>query len=97
MARELVVALDWSEDGRAGTATVEVVEPEVVREEVRYPALERIELRQRVFAQPEQEVRAETRLADCRGELAGERIALLVEEVLLELVEDDVDLAADGL
>ena len=74
-----------------------MVEPEVVGEEVGDPALERIELREGVLAQPEEEVRAQAGLADRCRKLVGELVALVVEEVLLELVEDDVDISAHGL
>ena len=75
-----------------------MVETEVVREEVGNPALERVELGERVLPQAEQEVRAQAGLADRRRELAGEAslraLALVVEEELLELVEDHVEVPA---
>src|SRR5205085_12614517 len=94
---ELVVALDRPEDRVAAAAPVEVVEAQVVREEARDPALEGVELRERVLAQAEQEVRTQAGVADRLRELLRERVALVVEEVLLELVEDDVDVAAHDL
>ena len=92
-AAELAVALDRPHDRLAAAAPVEVLEPQV-----RDPRLERVELRERVLAQAEEEVRPQAGLADRRRELAREAGAgavPLVEEVLLELVEDDVDVAAD--
>ena len=74
-----------------------MVEPEVVGKEVGDPALERVELRESVLAQAEEEVRPQTGLADRRCELIGEFVALVVEEVLLELIEDRVDISAYGL
>ena len=74
-----------------------MVEPQVVREEVRYLALEGIELGEGVLAQAHEEVRAETRLPDSSRELGGEWVALVVEEVLLKLIENDVDVAFDSL
>ena len=95
-AGQLVVALNRPEDRGAAAVPVEVVEPEVVGEEVRDPALERIELREGVLAQPEEEVRAKARLADRCGKLVREFVPLVVEEVLLELIEDGVDISAHG-
>src|SRR2546430_387830 len=97
LAAQLVVALDRPDDRGAAALPVEVVKPEVVGEEVGDPALERIELGKSVLAQPEQEVRAQAGLADRVRELRGEFVALVVEEVLLELIEDGVDIAAHGL
>src|SRR5207253_8778597 len=94
---ELVVALDRPENRSASACAVEMVEPQVVPEEVRDAALERVEFRERVLAQAEEEVCPQPRLADRRRELRGKRVVLVVEEVLLELVGDDVDVAADGL
>ena len=96
-ARELVVVLDGPEDCCPSARAVEVVEAQVVRKEVRDPPLEGIELRERVLPQAEQEVRAQPGLADRGRELAGERVLLVVEEVLLELVEDDIDVPAHDL
>jgi len=74
---------------------VKVVEPEVVGEQVRDLAFEGIELRERVFAKAEQDVRAQGRLANRLRKLAGELVVLVIEEVLLELVEDHVHVAAN--
>src|ERR671923_2221971 len=100
VAAELAVALDRPYDRVAAAAAVEMLEPQVVAEEVRDAGLERVELRERVLAQAEEEVRPQAGLADRRRELtreAGAGAVPLVEEVLLELVEDHVDVAADGL
>ena len=94
LAAELAVALDRTDDRLAPSLPIEMVEPQVVAEEVRDPGLERVELRQRVLPQAEQEVRPQPGLADRRGQLTGEagpEAVALVEEVLLELVEDHVD------
>jgi hypothetical protein len=53
LARQLVVAFDRPEDRGSRAFAVEVVEPQVVREEVRDLALERVELGQSVLAQAE--------------------------------------------
>ena len=74
--------------------TIQVVEPEVVREEVRDPALEEVELRQRVLADPEQDVHAQARLGHELRQAPRERtVGIVVEEVLLDLVEDQMRVA----
>ena len=89
LAGELVVALDRLDDRIARRTTVEVVEPQVVREEVRDPALEAVELGERVVAEREQDTNAETGARDELGQLVGKAGLLrVVEEVLLGLVED---------
>src|SRR5262245_31710350 len=92
---QLVETVDWPDDGLAPRGTVEVVEPQVVPEYVRDPALEAVELRQGVFADREQEARAQARPGDGLGEVLEEAVGLLagavVEKVLLESVEDDED------
>src|SRR5215212_10421626 len=97
LAAQLVVALDRPEDRGAAALRVEVVEPEVVGKEVGNAALERIELRESVLAQPQEDVRAQAGLADRCGKLVAKLVTLVVEEVLLELVEDDVHIPAHGL
>src|SRR5205807_3857518 len=99
LAAELAVALERADDRLAPARPVEMVEPEVVAEEVRDPGLERVELRERVLPQAEQEVRPQAGLADRRRELpreAGAGAVSLVEEVLLRLVEDPVDAPSAG-
>src|SRR4029079_18812238 len=95
LAGELVVALERPDDRLARAAPVEVIEPEVVREEVWYPPFEGVELGERILTQAEEEVRAEARFADRVRELVGEGATLVVEEVLLKLVQDHVDVAAN--
>src|SRR5207247_11237469 len=77
---------------------VEVVEAKVVAEQIRDPSLEPVELCQRVLAQREEDVHTETRPPDQLRQLVCERawslLALVVEEVLLGLVEDQIEIAA---
>src|SRR5919108_577116 len=67
VAAELAVALDRPYDRVAAAAAVEMLEPQVVAEEVRDAGLERVELRERVLAQAEEEVRPQARLAGRRA------------------------------
>ena len=91
---ELVEPLQRANDRGARGDTIEVVEPDVVREEVRDLALEKVELRQRVLADPEQDVHAQARLGHELGQPLRERaLGIVVEEVLLDLVEDQVRVA----
>jgi hypothetical protein len=84
-------AVDRVPRGRAA----EVVDPNVVCEQARDPALEAVELRPRVLSDREQEVHPQVRVVDDLRERARERllavVLAVVEEVLLELVEDDED------
>ena len=72
-----------------------MAEPQVVAEEVRDARLEAVELGQRVFPDREEEARAEARAFDRFRKLREERarpgLALVIEEVLLDAVEDHVD------
>ena len=95
LAGKLVVPLDRPEDRPLGGLTIQPVQPKRVAEEVRDLRLERVELRESVLANADQEVGAMFPVADDLGELLEGAATLVVEEVLLELVEDDVELGAD--
>ena len=96
---EPVVLANWPDDRGLARATVESVEPERVREQIRNPPLERVELSERVLADAEEEVRAQTpppeRLGQVLHQGARPALALVVEEVLLELVEYEVEVRVE--
>jgi hypothetical protein len=62
LGHQLVQPLQGADDCGARGDAIEVVEPEVVCEEVRDSALEEVELRERILADPEQDVHAQSRL-----------------------------------
>ena len=89
----VVAARRGSSIARRAARPVEVLEPQVVVEEVRDPALEAVEPRERVLADRDEEVRraAHGRSAtrgNSSSKRAGSPSSRVVEEVLLELVED---------
>ena len=90
---------DRAEDREAPGVAIEPLEPEVVRENAGNGRAERVELPERVLADPEQDVDAEPTLGHEPGELPGERaraaLALVVEEVLLGLVEDEQEVVSE--
>ena len=98
---EAVVLGDGQFDGAPCRCPVEVIDAEVVLEEARNAPLEAVELREGVFAHADEEARAQVLTVDRPGELDGEgAFAVLlgvVEKVLLELVEDDDEVALDPL
>src|SRR5206468_5944273 len=91
---ELVVASERPDDRSSRCAAVEPLEPQPVREQVRNRRLQRIQPRQCVFANADQYVDAEPAAMEHARELLRELAAtLVVEEALLELVEDQVQIA----
>ena len=95
---KLVVALDRPFDRPAGGRLVEMLEAEVRAEEVANASLEAVELRVGVLADRDEEGHPQVLAHDRARELESEgSLAVLVgvvEEVLLELVEDEQQLAA---
>ena len=94
VGRRLVPALRSARGSRDAPASrSRSLEPEVVRQDAGNGRAKRVELPERVLADPEQDVDAEPALGHEPGELPGERVraalALVVEEVLLGLVEDE--------
>ena len=67
LAGELVEALHGSHDRFSGGVAIEVVEPQVVREEVRNPALEAVELGECVVPQRDEDTDAKTRCVTSSG------------------------------
>src|SRR3989442_13393942 len=63
-----------------------MVDSQTIREDIRYTGLERVEPGERVLTQRDQHVHAGPR--EQRQQLAEQRLLVVVEEVLLELVED---------
>ena len=98
---DVVPPLDRPKDRCGCRRAVETIEPQVVREEVRDPPLEHVELRERVVAKREKQVRAQRRPEDDLWQLADERsrplLLAVVDEVLLELVEDEVEVAVEDV
>ena len=88
------------DDRLPGGLPVEMVETQVVREQARDPRLERVERGEHVLAQRAGEVGAEparsTASAKSTANVSAVRLAVVVEEVLLDLVEDHVELAAEA-
>ena len=93
---ELVVPLERAEDRRARLVTVEAVETEVVREQPGDVRLEDVELCELVVADPEHHVHAQAWPRDELGQRLEEAAFGLVEEELLELVEHEDELGAQG-
>ena len=96
---ELVVVAERAEDAARLRFAVEPIEPEVVREECRDPRLEHVETRELVVADPENDVHLEARTRHELRQLA-EQAALapvvgVVEEELLDLIEDEAELAVE--
>ena len=79
-------------DRLARRPAVEVLEPQVVLEQVRHPALEPVQPRERVLAQGDEHVQRKAGRAQEAGQLLGGIARLpavaVVEEELLELVQD---------
>jgi hypothetical protein len=92
------VLLDRQRHGVAGSVEPEVVDLQPIVEQARDPALEAVQLSERVIANRKKEVRPQICPVDRLRKLAveGARPALLpvVEEILLELVEQQEQLAA---
>ena len=101
VGQELVVPLHGPLDGPPGGRLVEMREPEVRAEEVADPSLEAVELGVGVLADRDDEAGAQVLAHHRPRELQSEcSVAILVgvvEEVLLELVEDQQQLAARRL
>ena len=97
---ELVVALERTEDRSPSGTSLEPVEPQRVPEQVRDASLERVQARQRILADPDEEVDAQPgsaqRFRQFLRERSGAAFVLVIEEVLLELVEDDVKLGIES-
>ena len=93
---ELVVAPEWAEHGRAGGGAIEQVEAKVVREEAWNPSLEDIQSRELIVADAEHDVDAEARTGHELGQEVEQSPFGVVEEELLELVEDEHEVAAKG-
>ena len=93
-AGELAVALERADDRRPSRAPVEPVETQQVVVQPRYARRQRVQLGQRVAAQRDQHVDAETGPAQEILERLTERaVRAVVEEVLLELIEQEIHLA----
>ena len=74
-----------------------MVEAKGVRVQVRDPALERVELGERVLTQREQHVDLLPAIGKQLRELLPERsVGVVIEEELLELVEDHVEVVPAG-
>ena len=87
---------DGPEDRGTCCIAIEVIEAKVVPEEVRYTALERVQLSESVFSKRDQNV--DSRPLEQTGQLLEHWTAVrVVDEVLLELVEDDVRLGTVDL
>ncbi len=93
---ELVVALDWAEHRRAGRGAIEQVEAEVVREEARDASLEDVQPRELVVTNAEHDVDAQARAGHELGQQVEQSSLGVVEEELLELVEDEHEIAPKG-
>ena len=75
-----------------------MVEPKVVREQVRDTPLEAVELGERVVAERQQDAHAQSGAGHELGQLARETgLLAVVEEVLLGLVEDEQQVAGKRL
>src|SRR5580765_6064306 len=96
-----VEPLDGLDDGLARLLALEVIDAQVVVEEVRDAPLEKIKLRDRVLAHRNEKTHAQVEPVDGRGKLDGERaravVGGVIEKVLLELIEDDQQIAVDGV
>jgi len=98
LAAEPLVLLERADDRRAARLAIEVVEPEVVREQPGNPRLEGVQRRERIITHAEEHVDAQIRSVHYLGERVEEpvvAVAAVVEEVLLQLVEDQVEVAAE--
>jgi hypothetical protein len=95
---ELVVLTDRPDDrGQAG-CTIEPLEPQTVRQQVRDRGLQDVESRQRILTNPDQNVNSEPWAPDEVSELLGEApTAPVVEEAFLELIEDEIEIAAGSI
>src|SRR6266508_93803 len=92
---ELVITGDGPDDRSHSRGSIETLESQAVRQEIRNRRFERIEPRERVLAHADQDVDPETRTPEDLCKLFGEdAAAAVVEEALLELVEDQVEIAA---
>ena len=95
LSGQLAVAGERAEDRRLAGLPVEPVEAEQVREQLRDPAGELVEVSECVVAQREQDVDAQAGPAQELGQAVAERpFDAVVEDVLLEVVEQEVELAA---
>ncbi len=73
-----------------------MVETQVVREQVRDQRLEAVEAREHVVADRENDVDAKSGTGHDLGELCRKAVVVcVVEEVLVELVEDEIEIAAE--
>ena len=98
LAARLVVALDRRHDCLTRRGAIEVVEPKIVRKQVRNTPLEAIELCQGVVAERQQGTHAQSGAGHELGELARETgLLAVVEEVLLCLVEHEQQVAGKRL
>ena len=93
---ELVVPPDRSEDGRPRRLAVEQVEAQVVREETGDASLEDVEPRELVVADAEHDVDPQAGPGHELREQVEQASLGVVEEQLLELVEDEQQLAPEG-
>src|SRR5262249_28505558 len=95
LSGELAVAAERPEDRRPPRPAVEPVEAEQVREQLWDPAGELVELGQGVVSQREQDVDPQPRSPQQLGQRRTQRpFETVVEDVLLEVVEQQVELAA---
>jgi hypothetical protein len=92
---ERFVTANRTDDRRLSCRSVEPVEPEPVREQIRNGRLQGIEPCERVLATPDQHIDPQTRIAKDLCKLFGKATAArVVEEQLLELIEDQIEIAA---
>ena len=75
---------------------IEVIDPQVVVKQARDATLEPVQLRQRIVADRDQEIRPQVARGDGLGELGRERsagrVGWMVEKVLFELVQDNQEI-----
>ena len=95
---EVRPALERALDRLPGRRAIEVLEAQVVVEQVRDPALEPVEARDRVLADRDQDTERQVAAGEHAWQRGGEVVGVVarrvVDEVLLELVEDQEHPAA---
>ena len=97
LRRERSESLDRAEDRAPSRSDGQMVELEAVREHPRKLALEGVEAGERVVANRDEDVHRQLGSGHQLGERVAEcRIAAVVDEVLLHLVEEEVDLLVLG-
>src|SRR6266545_4417739 len=92
---EGVVPLDRTEDGRLSGRSVEALEAQPIRKQIRNRSFQRVESGERVLAHSDQDIHAESGPLHHVRKLCSESSATgVIEEALLELIEDQVEIAA---